>query len=149
MARSSGRSRRTRVPDRLIEFLNEQADEHRAKIMVSALRFEHVDSAVSRMIEDELSAKTIHNAVTLLRAMLAGKKGPSAIRRGLAFKDPTLGLELPPLESRQITPPNPEPVWALIRAAKALAGSATPLRNVSRIHRPASKRSPCFAVLRY
>ena len=39
-----------------------------------------------------------------------------------AFHDPTLGLELPPLESRQITPPTPEQVWALIGAAKELGG---------------------------
>jgi integrase len=32
------------------------------------------------------------------------------------------GLELPPLESRQITPPTPEQVWALIGAAKELGG---------------------------
>jgi hypothetical protein len=72
------------------------------------LRFEHVDAAVSGMIEDELSSKTIHNAVTLLRTILAGKKGPSALRRGVAFRDSILGLELPPLHSRQITPPTPE-----------------------------------------
>ena len=74
------------------------------------LRFEHVDAAVSGMIEDELSSKAIHNAVTLLRTILAGKKGPSALRRGVAFRDSTLGLELPPLQSRQITPPTPEQV---------------------------------------
>jgi integrase len=96
-------------------------------VTVSALRFEDIDAAVSGMIEDELSPKTIHNAVTLLRTILAGKKGPSAIRRGLAFQDPTLGLELPPLESRQITPPNPEQVWTLINTAKELGGLGYPL----------------------
>jgi len=79
------------------------------------------------MIEDELSSKTIHNAVTLLRTILAGRKGPSAIRRGLAFHDTTLGLELPPLESRQIAPPAPEQVWTLINAAKELGGIGYPL----------------------
>jgi hypothetical protein len=73
---------------------------------------------VSGMIEDELSSKTIHNTVTLLRTMLAGKRGPSAVRRGFAFHDPTMGLELPPLESPQITPPTPEQVWALIGASE-------------------------------
>jgi integrase len=96
-------------------------------VTVSALRFEHIDAAVSGMIEDELSPKTIHNAVTLLRTILAGRKGPSALRRGLAFHDPTLGLELPPLESRQISPPNPEQVWTLINAAKELGGLGYPL----------------------
>jgi len=75
-------------------------------VAVSALRFDHIDAAVSGMIEDELSPKTIHNAVTLLRTILAGRKGPSAVRRGLAFQDPTLGLELPPLESRQTCYPD-------------------------------------------
>ena len=64
---------------------------------MSRMRFEHVDAAVSGMIEDELASKTIHNAVKLLRSMLAGRNGPSAFRRGLAFADPALGVKLPPL----------------------------------------------------
>ena len=102
--------------------INKQLVPRLGAIAVSALRFDHIDAAVSGMIEDELSSKTIHNTVTLLRTMLAGKRGPSAVRRGVAFHDPTLGLELPPLESRQITPPTPEQVWALIGAAKELGG---------------------------
>jgi hypothetical protein len=58
---------------------------------VETERFEHVDAAVRGMIEDELSSKTIHNTVTLLRTMLAGKRGTSALRRGFAFHDPTMG----------------------------------------------------------
>jgi hypothetical protein len=53
---------------------------------VSRVRFEDIDAAVSGMIEDELASKTIHNAVMLLRNMLAGRKGPSAFRRGLALQ---------------------------------------------------------------
>jgi integrase len=45
--------------------------------VLSTLRFEHIDSAVSGMIEDELSPKTIHNAVTLLRTMLAAERDPA------------------------------------------------------------------------
>jgi len=52
------------------------------------------------------------------------------VRRGLAFADPTLGLELPPLESRQVTPPNPEQVWVLINAAKDLGGVGYPITYV-------------------
>ncbi len=96
-------------------------------VVVTALRLEHIETAVSGMIEDELSSKTIHNAVTLLRTMLAGKKGPSAARRGLLFSDPTLGLELPPLETRQIIPPTPEQVWNLINAAKEIGGVGYPI----------------------
>ena len=47
--------------------------------------FEDVDAAVSGMIEDELASKTIDNAIMLLRNMLAGRKGPSAFRRGVSF----------------------------------------------------------------
>jgi integrase len=89
---------------------------------VSEIRLDHIESAVTGMIEDELSSKTVHNAVTLLRTMLAGKKGASAARRGLRFTDPTLGLELPPLDDSRITPPTPEQVWALIGAAKEIGG---------------------------
>jgi integrase len=110
--------------------INRQLVPRLGSIAVSALRFDHIDAAVSGMIDDELSSKTIHNAVTLLRTMLAGRKGPSAILRGLAFQDPTLGLELPPLESRQITPPSPEQVWTLINAAKELGGFGYPLTYI-------------------
>jgi integrase len=44
-----------------------------------------------------------------------------------AFQDPSLGLELPALESRQITPPTPEEVWVLINAAKEVGGLGYPL----------------------
>src|SRR5258707_9872351 len=97
--------------------INKQLVPRLGSIAVALLRFEHIDGAVSGMIEDELAPKTIHNAVTLLRTMLAGRKGPSAIRRGMAFQDPTLGLELPPVESKQVIPPTPEQIWALINAA--------------------------------
>jgi integrase len=107
--------------------INRQLVPRLGSIQVAELRFEHVDVAVSGMIEDELSPKTIHNAVTLLRTILAGKKGPSALRRGVAFRDSTLGLELPPLHSRQITPPTPEQVWTLINTAKQIGGLAYPL----------------------
>ena len=49
-------------------------------LTVSHIRFEHIDAAVSGMVEDELAPKTIHNAVMLLRNMLTGRKGPSAFR---------------------------------------------------------------------
>jgi hypothetical protein len=95
-------------------------------ITVSRIRFEHIDAAVSGMLEDELASKTIHNAVMLLRNMLAGRSGPSAFRRGLAFADPTLGVKLPPLEYRQIVPPTPEQTWTLIKAAQELGGVGYP-----------------------
>jgi integrase len=94
-------------------------------LRVAEIRLKHIETAVSGMIEDELSSKTIHNAVTLLRTMLAGKKkGASAVLRGLRFTDPTLGLELPTLRGSggQIVPPTPEQVWALINAAKEIGG---------------------------
>jgi hypothetical protein len=58
--------------------INRQLIPRLGSIPVAALRFDHIDAVVSGMIEDELSSKTIHNAVTLLRTILAGRKGPSA-----------------------------------------------------------------------
>jgi integrase len=107
--------------------INKQLVPRLGSTPVALLRYELIDTAVSGMIEDELAPKTIHNAVTLLRTMLAGRKGPSAIRLGLIFQDPTLGLELPPLESKQVTPPTPEQTWALINAAKDIGGIGYPI----------------------
>jgi integrase len=107
--------------------INKQLVPRLGQIAVSMLKFENIDAAISGMIEDELSPKTIHNAVTLLRTMLAGRKGPSALRRGLTFQDPTRGLELPALDSRRAKPPDPEETWRLINAAKDIGGVGYPL----------------------
>ena len=107
--------------------INRQLVPRLGSIRVANLRFEHVDAAVSGMIEDELSPKTIHNAVTLLRTILTGRRGPSALQRGIAFRDSTLGIELPPLQSRQITPPTPEQMWTLINTVKTIGGLGFPL----------------------
>ena len=78
-------------------------------------------------MEDELAPMTIHNAVMLLRNMLAGRQGPSAFRRGLAFADHTLGVKSPLLEYRQIVPPTPEEAWKLIKVAKDIGGVGYPI----------------------
>jgi hypothetical protein len=80
-------------------------------LKVSHIRFEDIDAAVSGMVEGELASKTIHNAVMLLRNMLAGRKGPTAFRRGLAFADRTL----------------PEETWKLIKAAKDIGAVGDPI----------------------
>lgn len=110
--------------------INKQLVPRLGLLAVSLLRFDHIDACVSGMIEDELAPKTIHNAVTLLRTMLAGRKGPSAIRLGLRFSDPTLGIELPPLDARQIIPPTPEQVWALVNASKEIGGIGYPITYI-------------------
>ena len=52
-------------------------------VLLTNLRFEHIDAAVSGMIEDEREPKTIRNVFTLLRTMLTGKKAGSAARYGM------------------------------------------------------------------
>jgi integrase len=89
---------------------------------------EHCQDLVSGLIEDdELSVKYLHNIVTLLRTMLVGRKGASAMRLGYIGHDPTLGLELPPLETREIVPPTQEEVWKLINTAKTMGGVGYPI----------------------
>src|SRR5712671_4774756 len=56
--------------------INKQLVPRLGAIAVSALRFEHVDAAVSVMIEDELSSKTIHITLTAGR-----KRTRSNLRR--------------------------------------------------------------------
>lgn len=65
--------------------------------------------------------KTVGNVVTLLKGMLVGKKGPSAIKCGYIRHDPTKGVELPPKEHKDVCPPTPEQVWRLIDTAQELA----------------------------
>ena len=95
---------------------------------VCDLQLEHCRDLVSGMIEDdELSVKYLHNTVTLLRTMLVGRKAASAMRLGYIGHDPTLGLELPPLETREIIPPTQEEIWKLINAAKQIGGVGYPM----------------------
>jgi integrase len=89
--------------------------------------FNHVDSLVGGMIEDELEPKTIRNVIVLLRTMLAGRKRASAMQQGLISFDPTQGAELPQVDTREITPPTPELAWKLINTAKEIGGIGYPL----------------------
>src|SRR5437016_6260982 len=86
------------------------------KMRLQNIRLDVIQSFV-RNFEEELSVKTLHNVVTLLKVMLASAKGSSAIKQGYIRHDPTQGLELPPLETRTIIPPTQEMVWKLINVA--------------------------------
>src|SRR5207247_2199299 len=63
------------------------------KMKLRDIRLEVVQSLVKEF-EEELSNKTLHNVVTLLKVMLVGGKGSSAIKQGYIHHDPTRGLEL-------------------------------------------------------
>jgi integrase len=78
---------------------------------------------VQRMVTDlsvKVSPKTLKNCLTLLRVMLVGKKGASAVKRGFMRHDPTRGVELPSRHTKSITPPSVEQVWQLVDAAAML-----------------------------
>ena len=66
-------------------------------------------------------SQTGHNTVTLPRTMLARQRA-ERYQTGFCVPRSSPGIGTPPLESRQITPPTPEQVWALIGAAKELGG---------------------------
>ncbi len=78
-------------------------------------------------LSNKVSTKTLHNCVTLLRVMLVGKKGLSAIKQGYTRHDPTRGVDLPSRETRAIVPPTKEEVWKLIEAARKVGGRAHPM----------------------
>jgi integrase len=90
---------------------------HLGTLRVHEIRYNDVQRLVSKLATD-LSVKSLHNAVTLLRVMLVGKKGPSAIKLGYIRHDPTKGVELPTKENREIELPTPEQVWKLIDTAQ-------------------------------
>lgn len=110
--------------------INAQLIPRIGSIHLSAKRhewFSRVDSLVGGMIEDELEPKTIRNVVVLLRTMLAGRQRSSATQQGLIAFDPTHGVELPKVDTREVTPPTPELSWKLINAAKEIGGIGYPL----------------------
>jgi integrase len=86
------------------------------KINVNEIQLQTIQSFI-REYEGQVSNKTLHNLVTLLKVMLVSGKGSSAIKQGYLRHDPTLGLELPRLEIRTIVPPTQEQVWKLINVA--------------------------------
>jgi integrase len=73
-------------------------------------------------LRTEVSPKTVHNTLILLRVMLTGKNGASAIKRGFLRSDPTKGVELPVRHHHKIQPLPIETVWQLIDAAEELGG---------------------------
>lgn len=93
------------------------------KMTLAEIGYDQVQAFVNELSR-ELSVKTVHNVIVCLRVMLAGKKGPSAIKRGFLRHDPTKGVELPARHPEQIVPPTREEVWALIDIAAELGGPA-------------------------
>lgn len=89
------------------------------KMRLTEIGYEQVQRFVNELAV-ELSPKTVHNALILLRVMLTGKRGGSAIKRGLLRADPTKGVELPSKAHRKIQPLSVEAVWKLIDAAEEL-----------------------------
>lgn len=96
----------------------------RLKPFFGSMRLSEIGYDQVQRFADELSAamspKTVHNALILLRVMLAGKRGGSAIKRGFLRSDPTKGVELPTRPHRKIHPLPVETVWKLIDAAEEL-----------------------------
>ena len=89
------------------------------KTHLSEISFEQVRRFVGEL-SAEVSPKTVHNTLILLRVILTGKRGASAIKRGFLRSDPTKGVELPSRLHRKIRPLSVETVWKLIDAAEEL-----------------------------
>ncbi len=93
------------------------------KVRVCDLQLGHVQKLVADMMTAGLTTKTVHNTITLLRTMLIGRRGASAMRLGYVGHDPTLGLDLPVKDTRPIAPLTEEQVWKLIDAARETGGT--------------------------
>lgn len=94
---------------------------HLGHLRVHEIRLETVQALVGKLMPPVLSVKSLRNCMTLLRVMLVGTKGPSAIKLGYLRHDPTRGVELPPRQHGKIQPPTPEQVWKLIETAEEMA----------------------------
>lgn len=91
------------------------------KMQLTDIGYAQVQKFVNEL-RTEVSPKTVHNTLILLRVMLTGKKGASAIKRGFLRSDPTKGVELPARHHRKIQPLPVETVWKLIDTAEELGG---------------------------
>src|SRR5262249_5622799 len=92
-------------------------------VKLGEIRLDLIQSFVNQFGEN-CSVKTLHNIMTLLKVMLVGSKGSSAIKQGYIHHDPTRGVELPPLDQRSVVPPTQEFVWKLINVASFLGQNA-------------------------
>jgi integrase len=92
---------------------------HLGKLRVHEIGLDTLQGLVSKLA-GKLSCKSLRNAITLLRVMLVGKKGPSAIKLGYIRHDPTTGLELPPMQACKLQPPSTEQVWKLVETAEQM-----------------------------
>jgi len=83
---------------------------------IQDIRLQNVQQFVEKLVP-RVSTKTLRNAITLLKVMLSGEKGCSAIKQGYIWFDPLQGVELPSLMSKQVVPPTADQVWKLIDAS--------------------------------
>lgn len=90
-----------------------------AKTGLQDISFETVQDFVIYLRED-FSPKMVRNCFGLLRTMLAGRKGKTALRQGFISHDPTQGVELPCKDDRAIFPLAGDGVWRLIHAAEEI-----------------------------
>jgi integrase len=86
------------------------------KTKIQDIRLHSVQQFVEKLVP-MVSTKTLRNAITLLKVMLAGEKGCSAIKQGYIWFDPLQGVELPSLIPNQIVPPTADQVWKLVDAS--------------------------------
>jgi len=83
------------------------------KTKIQDIRLHSVQQFVEKLVP-MVSTKTLRNTITLLKVMLAGEKGCSAIKQGYIWFDPLQGVELPSLLSKQVASPTADQVWRLI-----------------------------------
>jgi integrase len=93
---------------------------------VAEIELAHVQDLATKLAKTVGSPKTLHNVMTLLQTMLAGKKGSSAIRSGYIRYNPAQGVELPPKETEEVVPPTVDQVSRLLEAAREIGGIGYP-----------------------
>jgi integrase len=90
---------------------------HLGKLKVHDIQLHHVQALVSKLA-GSLSVKSLRNVMTLLRVMLVGRNGPSAVKLGYIRHDPTSGVELPHKKHGGVLLATPDQVRALINIAQ-------------------------------
>ncbi len=87
------------------------------KTKLAQIRPGTVQKFVMDLCRKNVSNKTVRNATILLRGILASPKGFSAVQQGLIRYDPTVGVELPRVDPKEIFLITVKQAWKLINAA--------------------------------
>jgi integrase len=92
------------------------------EMQVEEIEEPHYQALATALTKKVRTSKHVHNIMSLLNTMLAGKFGQSALKQGYIRHNPAKGIELPKQDKKEVIPPTPQQVSQLMTAAQEIGG---------------------------